>query len=132
MLINRNRQFEEQLLLGKLEVQQSQFARQAGAAEDAVWRRKMNLPAGGVTHPRRVPPSWPLSAPEVTVSAAAPPSHPHPPLAPLSPLWQRLLGAAAPGRGKAQGAAKSIASSRLHTHKPSLLCRGCSGNSCRC
>lgn len=92
MLINRNRQFEEQLLLGKLQVQQWQFARQAGAAEDAVWRRKMNLPAGDVTHPRRVPPSWPLCAPEVTVSAAAPPSHPHPPLAPLSPLWQRLWG----------------------------------------
>lgn len=36
MLINRNQQLEEQLLLGKLQILQSQFTRQAAAAEDEV------------------------------------------------------------------------------------------------
>lgn len=75
MLINRNQQLEEQLLLGKLQLPQSQFARQAGAAADGVWKRKMNLPAAGVTRPRCVLPSSALSAPEVTVPSAAQPNH---------------------------------------------------------
>lgn len=59
MLINRNQQFEEQLLLGELQILHSQFARHAGAAEDGVWKRKMNLSAAGVTRPRCVLPSSP-------------------------------------------------------------------------
>lgn len=137
MLINPNQQLEEQLLLGKLQLPQSQFARQAGAAAEAdgVWKRKMNLPAAGVTRPRCVLPSWPSLRQKSLFPQQPGPVIPHTPPAPPPPLPSVAAAAQSlllPLSGEQPSAGGQSTGSCWHhglqpwhhlcTHKPSLLC----------